>query len=77
MTSYLLKTPAGVVGAISRQDDTIVEDGFLSDVSGETPTAYGVPVKLNGSGKFAALKVGDTADQIYGVLVRNAPAISG
>jgi hypothetical protein len=77
MTSYLYKTPGGFLGAITRPDESQIEDGTLSSNVAELPTAYGVPVKLNGSGAFAVIEPGDLASAIYGVLVRNAPAIAG
>ena len=79
MTAFLYRAPAGVVGDVTRPDDTVVEPGVLSAT---TPaTAFGVAVKCVKSGTstsvFVPMGTGDTAAAFYGILTRVAPSISG
>jgi hypothetical protein len=74
MTSFLYRAPAGVVGDVTRRQDTNIEAGILNPA--KAPTAFGVPVKLV-SGKFEAIESGDEATDFAGIITRVAPAING
>ena len=74
MVAIANKAPAGIPGAITRPDVTVVECAFVNPA--RPPTAYGVPVKMV-DGKLEPWAVGDTGDKLYGVLARVAPSIAG
>jgi hypothetical protein len=63
--------PAGIPGAVNREQDASSEPCIL-DVA-NPPTAYGDPVKMGSNGKIQALASGDTANAIYGFLERPYP----
>lgn len=73
-TAILYRQPVGVVGEISRQQDTEVEAIFLNPDN--APTKYGAPVKFV-SGKGEAIEAGDAAADFRGIVARTAPSISG
>lgn len=76
MVSYLYDAPAGVVGAITRVDNTVVEPGMLDATT--PPTAFGQPVKINpATGKFQLMGAAAVAGDFYGILTRIVPSISG
>jgi hypothetical protein len=70
----LYNAPAGVVGTVTRSQDSVVESSLL----GEAFAAFGVPVKFDAStGKAMKIAASDAASVVKGILVRNAPSISG
>ena len=74
MTAYLYRAPAGIAGAVTRQDETNTESGLFGST---VPTAFGVPLKVDGNGKFIPFAGSETAADFYGVLERIAPSIAG
>lgn len=74
MTAILYRASAGVAGDVTRPDDTIVESAFLSATN--PPVAYGVPVKMV-DGKLQAFTSTDAEPELYGILSRSVPSISG
>lgn len=75
MVSFLYAPNSGVVGDLSRPDETQVEPALL-DATTHTPTKFGVPVKMVNS-LLQAFSGGETATDFYGVLSRMAPSIAG
>lgn len=73
MPAYLLQAPQGVVGDVTRPDESNVEPVYL----GATPPIYGAPYKFDGSGNAIAIAASDTAAVFQGILARQAPAIAG
>jgi hypothetical protein len=73
MTAYLYNYPSGVVGDVSRLQDSVVEPVIL----GEAFTAFGKPFKFNGSGQAINIGSGDAATDFKGIITRVVPAISG
>lgn len=69
---FLYRMPAGIPGAVNREQEHTGEPNTL-DVS-NPPLAYGDPVKMGANGKIQALAGGDTAAAIYGWLERPFPA---
>jgi hypothetical protein len=72
MTSYLYQAPAGVVGDISRPDNSHVEPIFLIT---PFPAGYGVAMTYVAGGATPFVAAG-TAATVAGLLVRHAPGIS-
>ena len=69
---FLYRMPSGIAGDVSRKSHSTIEAhntvaGFAS---------FGVFGKLNAEGKFAPLATGDTAAQVYGLIVRSYPTQS-
>lgn len=73
MTAYLYNYPSGVVGDVSRLQDSVVEPVML----GEAFTAFGKPFKFNSSGQAINIAASDTAAVFKGIITRVVPAISG
>lgn len=76
MTAYLYQAPAGVPGDITRPDETSVEPAMLIAVSTVYAQAFGIPVKY-ATGGISQFASGDIATAFAGVLIREAPSISG
>jgi len=72
MTSYLYNSPSGVIGDVSRVDESNVEPAMLVT---PFPANYGVAMKY-GSGGVTPFAHGDTASAVCGLLVRAVPGIS-
>lgn len=68
--ALLYRMPSGVPGDVSRRAQSTVEQVTL-DPAKPFP-AYGLPGKIV-AGKFVPLEAADTADLIYGFLVRPYP----
>jgi hypothetical protein len=76
--SYLFQAPTGVPGDITRPDETNVEPAMLVGVGGTVfPTAFGIPVKYVAGGIQQFNGGSETAASFAGVLIREAPSISG
>lgn len=71
MTSYLYSAPAGVIGDVSRPDESNVEPAFLIT---PFPANYGVAM-INAVGGITPY-AGGAASGVAGLLVRAAPGIS-
>lgn len=76
MASYLYQAPAGVVGDITRPDESNTEPAMLVAVAGVFAQAFGIPMRYvaGGISQFIAASV---AADFAGILVREAPSISG
>lgn len=74
--SYLFSAPAGVPGDVTRTDETNVEPAMLIAVSSVFAQAFGIPVKY-ATGGISQFASGDAATVFAGVLIREAPSISG
>ena len=68
------RMPAGVPGSLSRPYEAATEVQVMDDAA--PVTAFGFPVKITGN-RIAAIAAGDTADDVYGFLVRIFPASTG
>lgn len=73
MVSYLYNVPAGVIGDVSRPDLVEIEPIALGT---PTPTAFGTAIKIV-SGKAAKFEAADLGTVVYGLLIREVPAING
>jgi hypothetical protein len=67
---FLYRMPSGIPGDVSRKLDSTIESQLLD--AANPFASYGVFGKLSG-GKFVPLRQGDTADVVYGLLVRPYP----
>jgi|WetSurMetagenome_2_1015567.scaffolds.fasta_scaffold171989_2 hypothetical protein len=76
MPAYLYNAPAGVVGDITRTDESSVEPAMLIAVSSVYAQAYGIPVAY-ASGGVSQWQGSNVAADFAGVLARTAPEISG
>lgn len=74
MVAFLNRMPSGIAGDVSRKQNSVVEAHILD--SSKPFTAYGLVGKMSG-GKFVPFAGGETADDVYGVLVRPYPTHSG
>lgn len=77
MPSYMVFTqrmPAGVAGGLSRPDEATVETQAMDTTA--PATGFGQAVRIN-NGKIAAPIAATTAADIYGLVVRVWPSISG
>lgn len=74
--SYLFSAPAGVPGDVTRPDESNVEPAMLIAVSSVFAQAFGIPVKY-ATGGISQFASGDAATVFAGVLIREAPSISG
>lgn len=74
--AYLYSAPAGIPGDITRTDETNVEPAMLVAVSAVYAQAFGIPMvyATGGISQWSATKV---ATDFAGILVREAPGISG
>jgi len=78
MVSYLYQAPAGVPGDITRTDETNVEPAMLVATGGGVfAQAFGIPVKYVSGGIQQFNGGAEAATAFAGVLVRQAPGISG
>lgn len=75
-TSYLYQAPAGVVGDITRVDETNVEPAMLIAVSSVYAQAFGIPMAY-ASGGISQWQGSNVAADFAGILIRSAPAIAG
>ncbi len=76
MVAFLYGAPSGIPGAISRPDETNVEPAMLIAVSAVYAQKFGIPM-VYATGGISQYDTGNTAAQFAGVLVREAPGISG
>lgn len=74
--AYLLQAPTGVPGDITRPDESNVEPAMLIAISTVFAQAFGIPVKY-ATGGISQIASGDAATVFAGVLIREAPSISG
>lgn len=71
LTSFSYRMPAGIPGDVNRAFVATVEADLTDE--GSPPLAYGIPVKLNGADGIGPITGGETAVDLYGVLVRPYP----
>lgn len=71
-TSILYRAPAGVVGDVTRELDTITETALCDQST--PPDAFGQPVIMDG-GKARKFTSGDVAADVFGFLRRTIPSI--
>lgn len=76
MPAYLYQAPNGVVGDISRSDETNVEPAMLIAVSSVFAQAFGIPM-VYATGGISQYSSGKVAADFAGILARSAPEISG
>lgn len=76
MSAYLYNAPTGIPGNIVSADESAVEPAKLIAVSSVYAQAFGIPMKY-ASGGISQFASGDTAAAFAGILVREAPSISG
>lgn len=70
--AFLYRMPAGIPGDVNRAFAALVEPNQIDD--SDPPLAYGVPVALDTvTGEIRPIGAGDTAVDLYGVLVRPFP----
>ncbi len=70
--SFLYRMPSGIAGDVSRKSHSTIEaHDAVSGFAG-----FGLFGKLNADGKFAPLEAGDTAANVYGLIVRSYPTQS-
>lgn len=72
MTAYLYGAPSGVVGDVTRVDQSSVEPAMLVT---PFPSNYGVAMKY-GTGGLTPYAAGDAASVVAGLLARAVPGIS-
>lgn len=71
-TAILYRMPSGIAGDVVQKDKSWIETGFFN--ASYLPSAFGVPCKIV-SGLFRAIPASAVAADLYGFLVRQAPAI--
>lgn len=71
--AFLYRMPSGIPGDVSRKLESTVESQLFD--SAHPFSAYGLFGKL-ANGKFIPMGAGDTADSVYGLLVRPYPTHS-
>ena len=71
--AILYRMPAGIPGDVTRPSNSTIEPGVYDPA--KAFAAFGTPGKVV-SEKFVPLEAGDTADVIYGLLVRPYPTAS-
>lgn len=76
-SAYLYSAPNGVAGDLTRTDESNVEPAMLVAVSGVYAQAFGIPVKYVTGGIQQFNGGAEVAGDFAGVLVREAPEISG
>jgi hypothetical protein len=76
MVSYLYQAPSGVPGDVTRVDETSVEPAKLIAVSSVYAQAFGIPMVYN-TGGISQWGGSNVAADFAGVLIREAPGISG
>lgn len=75
MVSFLYDAPAGVVGDITRVDETSVEPAMLIAVASVYAQTYGIPMVYQ-SGGISQYQTSNVAADFCGVLARTAPEIA-
>ncbi|RJL71648.1 structural cement protein Gp24 [Acinetobacter radioresistens] len=70
--AFLYRMPSGIAGDVSRKSHSTIE--AHDTVAGFT--GFGIFGKMNADGKFAPLAAGDTAADVYGLIVRSYPTQS-
>lgn len=70
--AFLYRMPSGIAGDVSRKSHSTIE--AHQAVAGFA--GFGLFGKLNADGKFAPLAAGDTAANVYGLIVRSYPTQS-
>ncbi len=76
MPAYLYQAPAGVLGDITRTDETNVEPAMLVAVTAVFAQSYGIPM-VYVAGGISQYSTGKVAADFAGILARSAPEISG
>ena len=72
MAAYTYRMPSGIPGDVSRKSHSTIESHNMP-----TPVAaFGVFAKMDATGNLAALGSSDTADTVYGLIVRSYPTTS-
>ena len=72
MAAYTYRMPSGIPGDVSRKSHSTIESHNMP-----TPVAaFGVFAKMDATGNLAALGSSDTADTVYGLIVRSYPTQS-
>lgn len=75
--AYLFSAPVGVPGDLTRTDDSNVEPAKLVAAGGVFAQAFGIPMKYVAGGIQQFNGGAEVAADFAGVLVREAPGISG
>lgn len=75
--AYTFSAPAGVVGDVTRPDESNVEPAQLVPASGVYPSGYGVPMQYVAGGIQQINTGSETATAFAGILIREVPSISG
>ena len=68
--AYVTRMPAGFLGQVTRQDNSLLEPGIID--TSYPPTKYGTFVKMT-SGKVRTIASGDAATDVRGIIVRPFP----
>lgn len=76
MVAFLYGPPSGIPGAITRPDETNVEPAMLIAVADVFAQSFGIPM-VYASGGISQFSSGKVAADFAGILVREAPGISG
>jgi len=77
MSAYLYQAPNGVAGDVTRTDETNVEPAKLVAASGTYAQAFGIPMKYVAGGIQQFNGGAEVPADFAGVLIREAPSISG
>jgi hypothetical protein len=72
-TSILKFAPAGVLGDVTRLQESNVE----AVMQGSQFPAFGQPAKYDGAGKIVPFAGGEVASDFVGIITRMVPSISG
>lgn len=75
--AYLYSAPSGVPGSITRVDETNVEPAMLVAVSTVYAQSFGIPMKYTTGGIQQFNGGAEVPGDFAGVLIREAPSISG
>jgi len=75
--ALLYQAPAGVIGDVTRVDESNVEPAMLVAASTVFAQAFGIPVKYVAGGIQQFNGGAETAADFAGVLIREVPSISG
>lgn len=72
MAAYTYRMPSGIPGDVSRKSHSTIESHNM-----KTPVAgFGVFGKMDAAGDIVPLGSADTADAVYGLIVRSYPTTS-
>lgn len=77
MVSYAFSAPNGVPGSVTRVDESNVEPAMLVAASGTYAQKFGIPMKYVTGGIQQFNGGAEAPADFAGVLVREAPSISG